>query len=359
MWWRFAVCLFKIGHHCTNAKILHIMAEAKLKTAARAPKTETAEAATLSAARRVLTAEQQGLEALARQLDARFVAAVQCLRRCRGRVIVSGMGKSGHIAHKIAASFASTGMPAHFVHPAEAGHGDLGMIASDDVVLALSWSGETPELRHLTIYAKRFAIPLIAMTSAPDSALAESADHVLLLPPMPEACPNGLAPTTSTTMQLALGDALAICLLESRGFSREDFRTYHPSGKLGASLRPARSIMHRGEALPLVPKTAPMSQALIVMSQKGLGTLGVVDAQGHLCGIITDGDLRRHMNPDLLQSRAQDVMTANPKTISAQMMASAALHLMTEAKIQALFVTEQKRPVGFIHLHDLLRIGVV
>ena len=336
------------------------MASAKPKTAAQpeptpAPPTE----AMLAAARRVLAAEQQGLHALAQHLDADFAAAVRCLGRCSGRVIVSGMGKSGHIAHKIAASFASTGMPAYFVHPAEAGHGDLGMIASDDAVLALSWSGETPELSHLTAYAKRFAIPLIAMTSAPDSALAQSADYVLRLPPMPEACPNGLAPTTSTTMQLALGDALVICLLESRGFSREDFRTYHPGGKLGASLRAANAIMHRGEALPLVAQTEPMSQALIVMSQKGLGTLGVVDGQGLLCGIITDGDLRRHMSADLLQKQAQHVMTPDPKTIPGHVMASAALHLMTEAKIQALFVTEKKRPVGFIHLHDLLRIGVV
>lgn len=341
------------------------MASAKPKTAARSAAQAAvkplapAAAEMLAAARRVLETEQRGLQALARQLDENFAAAVDCLRRCRGRVIVSGMGKSGHIAHKIAASFASTGMPAHFVHPAEAGHGDLGMIASDDVVLALSWSGETPELSHLTHYAKRFAIPLIAMSSAANSALAQSADYVLLLPQMPEACPNGLAPTTSTTMQLALGDALAICLLESRGFSREDFRTYHPGGKLGASLRAAHSIMHRGDAMPLVEQTAPMSQALIVMSQKGLGTLGVVNPQGKLCGIITDGDLRRHMSPDLLQKQAQTVMTPEPKTIPGHMMAAAALHLMTQAKIQALFVTEDGRPTGFIHLHDLLRIGVV
>ncbi|MDX2263732.1 MAG: KpsF/GutQ family sugar-phosphate isomerase [Hyphomicrobiales bacterium] len=314
-------------------------------------------------AARTLALEVQGLQAVQRFIAAPMTAAAFCravaaVRAARGRVIVTGMGKSGHIGQKIAATLASTGTPAFFVHPAEASHGDLGMIARDDVILALSWSGETAELASVITYSRRFAVTLIAITSRAASALGKAADIVLELPRMEEACPHGLAPTTSTIMQLALGDALAIALLESRGFSASDFQTYHPGGKLGANLRLVRDLMHEGDRLPVVDENAPMSAALVSMTEKSFGCLGVLDERGALIGVLTDGDLRRHMGPGLLEARVGDVMTRNPKAIGPDVLASAAMQILNDARITALFVVEEGKPVGIVHVHDLLRAGV-
>lgn len=293
-------------------------------------------------------------------LGAPFSAAVQCLATCTGRVVVSGMGKSGHVGRKIAATLASTGSPALFVHPAEASHGDLGMVLPGDAVLALSNSGETAELADLVAHARRFGLPLIAITGRRDSALARAADHLLLLPPSPEACPMGLAPTTSTTMQLALGDALAVALLTRRGFTATDFSVNHPGGKLGAQLRQVRDLMHRGDAVPLASATLPMDQALLIMTGKGFGCVGALDADGRLLGVLTDGDLRRAMGPDLLTRRIQDVMNPAPRTIGPDALAVDALRAMNTGvrPVTSLFVTEAGRPVGLLHVHDLLRAGV-
>jgi arabinose-5-phosphate isomerase len=268
------------------------------------------------------------------------------------------MGKSGHVARKLAATFASTGTPAFFVHPSEASHGDLGMITPDDVIMALSWSGETAELKDLTNYSRRFRIALIAVTASADSALAQAADIVMVLPQAREACPHNLAPTTSSVMQLALGDALAIALLESRGFTAIDFGMLHPAGKLGAMLKFVRDMMHAGEAVPLAPLGTPMSSAIVEMSAKGFGCVGIVDGRGLLVGIVTDGDLRRHMNSGLLDKRVDDVMTRGPKTVRPDQLASEALEILNSSKITALLVAEQGRPVGIVHFHDLLRAGV-
>ncbi|MGI9387961.1 MAG: KpsF/GutQ family sugar-phosphate isomerase, partial [Methyloligellaceae bacterium] len=284
---------------------------------------------------------------------------IELIRKASGRVIVSGMGQSGHVGQKVAATLASTGTPAYFVHPGEANHGDLGMITGDDVLLALSWSGETAELSGLITYSRRFAVPLIAVTSCAKSTLASSAEAVLLLPQAKEACPHGLAPTTSTVMQLALGDALAIALLESKGFTAQDFSIFHPGGQLGAKLKFVGDIMHTGEQLPLVPFDTVMSDALVTMTEKSFGCLGITDSGGRLAGIITDGDLRRRMGPTLLEASAEDVMTASPKTVKPDMLASAALELINASSITALFVVENDKPVGIIHVHDLLRLGVV
>ena len=302
------------------------------------------------------------MEQLVRALDGplgdAIAAAVEVIRGARGRVILTGMGKSGHVGRKIASTLASTGTPALFVHPAEASHGDLGMITADDVVIMLSNSGESPELRDILTYAKRFAVPLIAMTSHTASTLAQEADIVLPLPKAKEACPNGLAPTTSTLLQLALGDALAIALLEDKGFTAGDFKNFHPGGKLGAQLLHVRDAMHKRLELPLVPPDLPMSEALIVMTSKSYGCLGVVDAAGRLVGIVTDGDLRRHMDRGLLDRRVVDVMTASPKTIDPDALTSEALELLNAAKITSLFVVNaDHQPVGLIHIHDLLRLG--
>ncbi len=312
----------------------------------------------LDSARRVLRLEAAGIEALSRSLGDEFAGAVDLLGRVTGRVIVSGMGKSGHIATKIAATLASTGTPASFVHPAEASHGDLGMITGTDAVIALSNSGETTELADLVTYAKRFTIGLIAITGRRKSTLAEAADVVLVLPDTPEACPMGLAPTTSTTVMLALGDALAVAMLERKGFSGDDFHVLHPGGKLGRRLLKVAAIMHTGDALPLVREDEPMSEALIVMSVKSFGCAGVVDAEGALCGLITDGDLRRHMAPDLLSRRTANVMTPHPKTIRPDALASEALGFMNGRNITSLFVVADERPVGIIHIHDCLRAGI-
>ena len=316
----------------------------------------------IDSAIRALEAEAGGVAALTAAirngLGAPFVAAIDLIRGVRGRVIVTGMGKSGHVSHKIAATLSSTGTPAFFVHPAEAGHGDLGMITKDDVVLALSWSGETAELKSLIDYAKRFGIKLIAMTAYPDSTLGKAANVLLQLPDVREACPHNLAPTTSSLMQLALGDALAIALLESHGFTALHFRDLHPGGKLGAMLTFIRDIMHPGETMPLASVGTRMSEAIVEMSAKGFGCVGVIDKAGKLAGIVTDGDLRRHMRPDLLEARVEDVMTASPKTVRPDQLASETLDILNSSKITALFAVENGKPVGIVHLHDLLRAGV-
>jgi arabinose-5-phosphate isomerase len=267
------------------------------------------------------------------------------------------MGKSGHIARKIAATFASTGTPAFFVHAADASHGDLGMITTDDVMLVLSWSGETEELKSLIDYSRRFGIALIAVTVNAESTLGKAADIVLALPQAREACPHNLAPTTSSLMQLALGDALAIALLESRGFTPVDFGVFHPRGNLGAALKFIRDVMHPGAALPLIARGALMSEAIVEMSAKGFGCVAVTDPDGKLVGVITDGDLRRHMGVDLLQATVDEIMTASPKTVRPDQLASEALQLLNAAKITALIVVDMERPVGIVHFHDLLRVG--
>ena len=329
---------------------------------ANSPGTTPANAAVQSALR-TLEAEGSGIAAieaaLRSDLGEAFAKATDLIRDARGRVIVTGLGKSGHIARKIAATFASTGTPAFFVHAAEAGHGDLGMITTDDVILALSWSGEQAEMKALITYAKRFRIALIAMTAEGDSTLSQAADVALTLPKAREACPHNLAPTTSSLMLLALGDALAIALLEGRGFTSVDFSVLHPGGKLGAMLKHISDIMHTGAAVPLKPLGTSMSEALVEMTSKGFGCVGIVDPRGAIAGIVTDGDLRRHMRPDLMTALVDDVMTKNPKTIRGNLLASEALEILNASKITALIVTEASKPVGIVHLHDLLRAGVV
>ena len=319
--------------------------------------------AAVQSALRTLEAEGSGIAAieaaLRSDLGEAFARAADLIRGAKGRLIVTGLGKSGHIGRKVAATFASTGTPASFVHAAEAGHGDLGMITTDDVILALSWSGEQPEMKTLIAYAKRFRIALIAMTAEGDSTLSQAADVALTLPKAREACPHNLAPTTSSLMMLALGDALAIALLEGRGFTSVDFSVLHPGGKLGAMLKHVGEIMHTGAAVPLKPLGTSMSEALVEMTSKGFGCVGIVDPRGAIAGIVTDGDLRRHMRPDLMTALVDDVMTKNPKTIRGSLLASEALEILNASKITALIVTEASKPVGIVHLHDLLRTGVV
>ncbi len=314
----------------------------------------------VASALRTVETEAAGLAAvqvcLAGDMAAPFEAALETIAGVKGRLIVTGVGKSGHVGSKIAATFASTGTPAFFVHPVEAVHGDLGMIGRDDAILAMSWSGETAELKGIVAYSRRFRIPLIAITSRPSSALATAADTALVLPRAEEACPHGLAPTTSTTMQLALGDALAVALLERRGFTAGDFRVFHPGGQLGAQLTHAGDIMHSGDRLPIVASGTPMSEAIIVMSRKGFGCIAVV-ADDRLIGIVTDGDLRRHIGNDLLDRTVDEVMSRNPKTIEPETLTGKAIDMLNEANITALMVVKQGRPVGIVHLHDLLRIG--
>ena len=316
----------------------------------------------IASALRTLDTEREGVAALAAAmcdgLGAAFVAAAETIRNARGRVIVTGMGKSGHVGRKIAATLASTGTPAFFVHAADASHGDLGMITSDDVMLALSWSGETEELKDLINYSRRFGIALIAVTASADSTLGKSADVVLTMPATREACPHNLAPTTSSLMQLALGDALAIALLESRGFSAMDFGVFHPRGQLGAALKFVRNVMHSGDAVPLIKRGAPMSEAIVEMSAKGFGCVAVTEPGGKLAGVITDGDLRRHMRGDLLQARVDEVMTTAPKVVRPDQLVSETLQLLNSSKITALIVVEHGKPVGIVHFHDLLRAGL-
>jgi arabinose-5-phosphate isomerase len=320
------------------------------------------DAARIASGVRTLEAEAGGVTALMHAmqngLGPAFAGAVELIRKARGRVIVSGMGKSGHIANKIAATLASTGTPAFFVHPAEASHGDLGMITEEDAIIALSWSGETAELKGLIDYASRFKIPLIAVTAESASTLGQAADIALVLPQAREACPHNLAPTTSSLMQLALGDALAIALLESRGFTALQFRDLHPGGRLGALLKFVRDVMHTGTRIPSAPVGTRMSDALVEMSAKGFGCVGILDGHGKLIGIITDGDLRRHMRPDLLEQPVESVMTRTPRTVRSDQLASEVLEVMNSSKITALFVVEGGKPVGIVHMHDLLRAGV-
>jgi arabinose-5-phosphate isomerase len=314
---------------------------------------------TLAVARRVLRTEIAGLTALADEMNSRFSEAVDLLSAARGRVTVTGMGKSGHIARKIAATFASTGTPAQFVHPAEASHGDLGMIAAGDAVLALSNSGDTTELGAILAYTRRQRIPLVAMTRRDGSALAEAADIALILPASEEACPMGLAPTTSTTMMLALGDALAIAMLERKGFAIADFQRLHPGGDLGRQLLTVIDIMHPGAAMPLVELGTAMADAIIEMSAKSFGCVGVIDSDRHLVGIVTDGDLRRHMGDALLRARVDTVMNRQPKTVRPHALAAEALGRMNEQKITSLFAIDaERRPVGIVHIHDCLRAGI-
>ncbi len=287
-----------------------------------------------------------------------FERAVALVKGCEGRVIVTGMGKSGHVGQKISATLASTGTPAQFVHPAEASHGDLGMITAKDIILALSWSGETGELANILSYSRRFRVPLVAMTSRRESTLAKAADVILALPQVKEACPHGLAPTTSTLVQLALGDCLAIALLESRGFTALDYKVFHPGGQLGANLKHVGELMHQGDRLPIVRADEPMSAALVVMTEKSFGCLGITGENGKLIGVLTDGDLRRHMGNRLLERTAGEIMTRSPKTVSTGMLASAALQIINSSAITALFVVDDGVPVGILHIHDLLRAGV-
>ena len=320
-------------------------------------KTATA-AEDLASGRRVLDHARSGLEALSVGLGTDFAAAVEVLAKVTGRVVVSGMGKSGHIGHKIAATLASTGTPAFFVHAAEASHGDLGMIAAGDAVLAISNSGETPELADLVSYTRRFAIPLVAITSRPKSTLAGAADIVLALPDVGEACPLGLAPTTSTTLTIALGDALAVALLERRGFTAEDFKTFHPGGKLGRKLFKVSDLMHGGDELPLVKPTMPMSEVVPYMTSKTFGVAGVIDGNGHLIGVVTDGDLRRHI-ANLLTLTAAEVMTKAPKSLGPGVLAAEAMRRMNEWKVTSIFVVDDAKPVGILRMHDIVRAGAV
>jgi len=317
--------------------------------------------ASVDSALRTLDAGAGGVKAIVAAMQGglgrSFVAAVDLIRGAKGRVIVTGMGKSGHVARKIAATLASTGTPAFFVHPGEASHGDLGMITTDDTIMALSWSGETAELKDLLDYSRRFRIGLIAITAKASSALGKAADVALVLPPAREACPHNLAPTTSSLMQLALGDALAIALLESRGFTAIDFGLLHPGGRLGALLKFARDVMRTGDSVPLVELGTKMSEGLIEMSRKGLGCIGVTGRGGKLVGVITDGDLRRNMRRDLLEATVDEVMTKSPKTIRPDQLVSETIELINAMKITSLFVIDGSRPVGIVHIHDLLRAG--
>ena len=310
--------------------------------------------------RRVLATEIAALESLSDMLGEDFDAAIAHLTALKGRVILAGVGKSGHVARKIAATLASTGTPSLYVHPTEASHGDMGMITPDDAVIALSRSGETKELADMIGYCKRFNVCLMAMTCKAGSTLARQSDFLLALPDAQEACAETRAPTTSTTLQIALGDAIAVALLEAKGFTAGDFKTFHPGGALGASLASVADLMHGADAVPLVTLGAPMSDALLIMSEKGFGCVGVVDKDGQMRGIITDGDLRRHMGPQLTSKSAGDVMTADPKTATARELAANALRRMTQEppKVMQLFVIEEGAPIGIVHLHDLLRAGL-
>jgi arabinose-5-phosphate isomerase len=321
---------------------------------------EMALAHDLAVARRVIRAEIDGLRQLADTLDGAFGETVDLCVAAAGRVIVTGIGKSGHVARKLAATLASTGTTAQFVHPAEASHGDLGMIGAGDVVVALSNSGNTAELADLVAYTRRFSIPLIAISGDRRSTLAEAADVVIALPAAAEACSMGLTPTTSTTMMLALGDALAVALLERRGFSSEDFQRFHPGGAIGRKLLRVGDIMHTGDAVPLAGLRTPMSEAILVMTAKSFGCVGVCDGDGRLAGIITDGDLRRHMDDRLVARTVAEVMHPEPKTIGAAGLAAEALGVMNRFSITSLFVSDDAgRPIGFLHMHDCLRAGVV
>ena len=321
------------------------------------------EAGAIASALRTISIEKAGLgaleAALAGPLAAPFCNAVNVIGAASGRVIVTGVGKSGHIGSKIAATFASTGTPAFFVHPAEANHGDLGMIARDDVILAMSWSGESAEMHGILSFSRRFQIPLIALTSNDQSTLGREADVVLQLPREQEACPHGIAPTTSAMLQLAMGDALALALLEARGFTALDFRTFHPGGKLGAMLTHVQDLMHTGDEMPVVPVGTLVPEAIMMLASKRFGCVGVVDGSGRLCGIVTDGDIARGLNRNLADMVVEDFMTASPKTVKPDALATGAMAMLNQHNISALFVVaDDGIPAGIVHFHDLLRIGV-
>ena len=305
----------------------------------------------------VLRQEAQALGLLADGLDAAFCRAVDCLHAARGRIAVSGMGKSGHVGRKVAATLASTGSPAFFIHPAEAGHGDLGMLTPDDVVLAFSNSGNTTELSDIILYAGRHGLPVVGVTRNADSLLGRHASHLLLLPRVPEADPLDCAPTTSTTLQMALGDALALTLMRRRGCTSQEFHRWHPGGSLGRKLLTVKEIMHSGDSLPLLAPDTPMADVLCLMTGKGFGVACVCEGD-QLVGIITDGDLRRHMGHSLLDRTAADVMYPEPKTVTEDTLVVAALRHMQERKITSLLVTQDGRPVGILNVHDCLRAGV-
>jgi arabinose-5-phosphate isomerase len=313
----------------------------------------------LAAARRVLHLASQALESLSASLDGDFTRTIGLILAAKGRVIVSGMGKSGHIARKIAATLSSTGTPAYFVHPAEASHGDMGAITRQDVLLMLSWGGETAELSDLITYAKRFRIPLIGVASNPESTLIKAADVALILPRAPEACPMGMAPTTSTTMMLALGDAIAVALMERKGFSPDQYRDFHPGGSLGRALIRVSDLMHQGAEIPLGREDTAMPDLLLTMASGRLGCVGIVDGAGLLLGIVTDGDVRRHA-AGLERRKAGDIMTRQPQIAHPQQLAAEALALMTERKITQLFVVGEdgRAPLGVLHIHDCLRAGL-
>jgi arabinose-5-phosphate isomerase len=312
----------------------------------------------ITTGRRVLALERDALEALSASLGGQFVAAVETILNARGRVICSGIGKSGHVARKIAATMASTGTQAYFVHPTEASHGDLGMISTDDVVLALSKSGETSELSDIIHYTRRFAIPLIALTARADSALGRAGDIKLIMPDAAEACGETNAPTTSTTLMIAMGDALAVALLERRGFKSDNFKVFHPGGKLGSMLTTASDLMHAGEAVPIIAMGTPFREGVQRISEKGFGVVGVVDTIGHLKGIVTDGDLRRFIASGGVATRIEDVMTRSPLTFAPDTLAAEVLRTMNDRKITQIFVVDAGRPVGLIHMHDLLKSGL-
>ena len=316
-----------------------------------------------NAAIAAVATEANGLALLLQELESDLGSnvekAVTLITNARGRVVVSGMGKSGHIGRKIAATLASTGTPAMFVHPAEASHGDLGMITDLDVVLLLSNSGESAELRDILTYCARFSVPMIAITAKPASTLGSAADIVLQLPAAQEACPNGQAPTTSTLLQLALGDGLAMALLQARGFSAEDFRNFHPGGKLGARIKHANDIMHPRFELPIASEDAPLKRAVDILSEHRLGCVGITNSEGKLVGIVTDGDIRRHLDRDFAQLNAADIMTRNPVTVGGNMLAAEVIEIINNRRITAVFVVDADgRPEGLIHIHDLLREGV-
>ena len=317
----------------------------------------------IESARKAIDIEMHGLTLLKDSIGDAFVQAVNLMFATKGRVIISGMGKSGHVGQKIAATLASTGTPAFFVHPSEASHGDLGMLTKNDTLVTISNSGESREMGDIISFSRRFGIPMIAITGCATSTMAQAADIVLLIPnkkDAPEACPLGMAPTTSTTTTIAMGDALAVALLEMRGFTREQFHDRHPGGKLGNVLLKVSDVMAKGDAMPIVPPEMMMADALVVMTEKSLGCLGVVDKDGRLIGVITDGDLRRHMTADIIVRQAQDIMTAHPKTIPPTMLGTEAVGLMNTAKITNVFVVDSDgKPLGLLHLHHLLQAGVV
>lgn len=320
----------------------------------------TVENKDILSAKRTISKEVEALHIMENQLDENLSKALDIMQKTTGRVIITGMGKSGHVASKIAATMASTGTPAFFVHPGEASHGDLGMITENDCVIAISNSGESRELSDILIYCKRYGIPLISVTKNPDSTLGQSGDILLRLPDDGEACPLGLAPTSSTTATMVLGDILSVALLERKGFTKTDFKKRHPGGKLGSFLKKVSDLMHKGEEMPIVDENTTMQEAMLVMSSKMLGCVGIVTSSGELEGIITDGDLRRCLSPDVLSKKVVDVMTRNPKTIVPDVLAVEALNLMnnTGKGITQLFVIQEKKPIGVIHLHDCLRAGV-